>query len=57
MCCLNCRAFNFADNQVLRQFGYEHVQLSNPHVHKINMTSYKASEFGRDPLGMLKIGG
>ncbi|CAI5535581.1 unnamed protein product [Closterium sp. Naga37s-1] len=44
------RAFNFADNQVLRKFGYEHLHLDTFQVVKINFTTYKASEFDSHPL-------
>lgn len=49
------RAFNFADNQVLRKFGYQHLHLDTYQVVKINITTYKASEFDSHPLKRRQI--
>lgn len=33
------RAFNFADNQILRPYGLEHVTLNTSQLHTINVTT------------------
>ena len=33
------RAFNFADNQILRPYGLEHVTLNSSRLHPINVTT------------------
>ena len=33
------RAFNFADNQILRPYGLEHVSLNSSQLHPINVTT------------------